>query len=409
MTSPISQRNPNDPGDATQRNYQYQFAYGVVLLTAAVMEGNDYEAIWCEQEEDFLGKIKDSEKYDAIQIKTQQPEGGYWRTTSEDFVKSVTRFVELDKKYPNTIRQFQFVSNTEVLDSDAQTVAKKSIGHLLRAVKQKFSADDLEGKAKDAFEKLKEDSGAGTNALYSVLKRLQTVRGPSRDSFVAELAQNHLPQLEEFRNSTPAALKKATDALVDLVERASALSSQAPERHYVCLNGNGANDPQLKDKRISVEQFALRCRDVAAPDFRYLSDLSSDPLQVDDQDLKIFRAKLDRGGLEDHAEILRRQTLSAQAALIERADRDDRGAEVATQIENIVLAQCKEAELRSKVSDAPYGARMMIDVQDRLKTIATDEASRVHSQPYEVLLGMAGLLTQDCSVWWSEKFDVADL
>jgi hypothetical protein len=38
MTSPIQERNALDPGDATQRNYRYQYACGVILLIAAATE-----------------------------------------------------------------------------------------------------------------------------------------------------------------------------------------------------------------------------------------------------------------------------------------------------------------------------------------------------------------------------------
>jgi hypothetical protein len=130
---------------------------------------------------------------------------------------------------------------------------------------------------------------------------------------------------------------------------------------------------------------------------------------VDAKELKRFRAKLSRGGLEEQAEILRRQTLSAHAALIERADRDENGLALVTQVENIVLAECKEAQLRQATTGEPYGQKMLIDVQDRLKGVAKNEPARVHGQPYEVLIGMAGLLTEECTVWWSDKFDVDKL
>ncbi len=80
-----------------------------------------------------------------------------------------------------------------------------------------------------------------------------------------------------------------------------------------------------------------------------------------------------------------------------------------TQIENVVLAECKEAQLRHSTAETQYGAKMMIDVQDRLKAMAKNDPTRVHDQPYEVLMGMAGLLTEECTVWWSEQFDTKDI
>ena len=232
---------------------------------------------------------------------------------------------------------------------------------------------------------------------------------PSRDAFVAELALNHLSQLDHCRDLNAGRLEDVTDAAIGLVERASSLTCQSPERHYACLNRGGTTDPQLLAKRLAVEQFVLKCRDAASPDFRYLEGLTSQPLKLAGKDLKVFCAKLNRGGLEEQAEILRRQTLSAHAALLERADRDENGERVVTQIENVVLAECKEAQLRQATPGQPYGQKMMVEVQDRLKGVAKNDASRVHEQPYEILIGMAGLLTEECTVWWSEKFDAKNL
>jgi len=406
---PTEQRNSDDPGDATQRNYRYQYAFGVVLLVAAVTKKKDYRAIWCEQHEDFLCEIESGEMFDAVQVKTQQPESGYWQTNSEAFVKSIKRFVELDAKYPGAIRRFAFVSNTEFLDSDADTQASKSPLHLLRAINSARDWNELTEKALKAYGQLQKDTGANERALFSVLKRLDLAVGPSRDAFVAELALNHLSQLDHCRDLNAGKLEDVTDAAIGLVECASSLSCQSPERHYACLNRAGTTDPQLLEKRLSVEQFVLRCRNAASPDFRYLEGLTSQPLKLAGKDLKVFCAKLSRGGLEEQAEILRRQTLSAHAALIERADRDEDGERVVTQIENIVLAECKEAQLRQATRGQPYGQKMMIDVQDRLKGLAKNEAARVYDQPFEILMGMAGLLTEECTVWWSDKFNVNNL
>jgi len=408
MSSPIKQRNTDDPGDATQRNYRYQYAYGVILMVAAAIETKDYRAIWCEQQEDFLCEI-DDDLFDAVQVKTQQPESGFWQTNTDAFVKSIQRFVALDAKYPGTIRRFVFVSNTQFLDSDAKTQAAKSPLFLLRAVEKASVWDDLNGAAREAFEQLKEDTGTREDGLFSVLKRLDLTIGPSRDAFFAELAQIHLSQLDHCRDLNAGRLEDVTNAAIDLVERASSLSCQFPERHYACLNRGGTSDPQLLAKRLSVEKFVLTCRDTASPDFRYLEGLTSQPLNLAGKELKLFHAKLSQGGLEEQAEILRRQTLSAHAALIERADRDENGERFVTQIENVVLAECKEAQLRQATTGEPYGQKMMIDVQDRLKGVAKNDAARVHDQPYEILMGMAGLLTEECTVWWSDRFDVNNL
>lgn len=50
---------------------------------------------------------------------------------------------------------------------------------------------------------------------------------------------------------------------------------------------------------------------------------------------------------------------------------------------------------------------MLDDVFRRLKKKA-ENPSMVYNEPYETLIGIAGLLTGECMVWWSEQFDIED-
>jgi hypothetical protein len=129
--------------------------------------------------------------------------------------------------------------------------------------------------------------------------------------------------------------------------------------------------------------------------------------QIND-DLNRFKQKLSRGGLDDYADSLRNQTLSAEAAFLDLATRGPDGETEINQIENVVKAECDAAHLRAAQGAKPFGQRMLIDVQDRLQHVAKEEAEKVGRQPYEVLIGMAGILTESCPVWWSERFDLKD-
>jgi hypothetical protein len=55
-----------------------------------------------------------------------------------------------------------------------------------------------------------------------VLTRLDLASGPSRDAVVAEIAQNHLPHLDDRKDSNAGRLEDVTDFVIGLVERAAA-------------------------------------------------------------------------------------------------------------------------------------------------------------------------------------------
>src|ERR1700759_3235223 len=90
--SPVEAFDATDPGDATQRNFRYQHAYGVMLLVSGKLGLRPYVAVWCEQHEDYLAERNDN-KFDAYQVKTSRPESGAWRLNDLGLIKTIGRFV----------------------------------------------------------------------------------------------------------------------------------------------------------------------------------------------------------------------------------------------------------------------------------------------------------------------------
>lgn len=407
LPSPIGQMPTRDYGAETFRNYRYQSAYAVVLLVAAAAKKKNYSAVWCEQEDDILAQISEN-SFDSYQVKTRKPELGEWRLTDDAFISAVKGFILLDAQYPGRFRHFNFVSNAECLESDA--VAQK---HLCpkrlaaAAANGCASAAELPESEAKGFKVLAEKAEATSEALFKVLQRLGFVKTPDRESFIAELAQNHLRELEWCRLPQPR-LETVVWSLIEIVDRASSLSSQDSSRHLARHAGDGLPDPQLTAKCITVEDFILRSRELTNPAFRYLPSLTTSPLEQTSKDLKRFNQKLNWGGLNDYAHSLRNQTLSAEAAFLDLATRGPEGQAELTQIENVVKAECDAAHLRAAQGAKPFGQRMLIDVQDRLHRVAKEESHKVGRQPYEALIGMAGILTESCPVWWSEKFNLED-
>jgi hypothetical protein len=87
-----------------------------VLLCGAVAGSNDYKAIWCEQEDDFLAEISDS-LFDSYQVKTKTPELGYWDICFKGFISALKIFVRLEKEYPGAIRYFNFICDALALET----------------------------------------------------------------------------------------------------------------------------------------------------------------------------------------------------------------------------------------------------------------------------------------------------
>jgi len=403
MSTPTDNRDSSDPGDEVLRKFRYQHAYGAILAIGIATKKLSYTAIWCEQHEDFLAE-HDSGGFDAYQIKTRKSELGEWQINDEAWHKSVGRFISLDALFPNQIQTFYFVSNTQFSNSEAEQKERFSPLRLLNAIKAAPTWQDLDGERKRGFEWVKEKVNVGEDSLFDVLKRTDLIVGPTERAYEDELCQSHISTLDDCRSMSAPVLKRVMEALIASLAEAASLVSSDPSRHWAGLTMSATPDPYLMAKRFTKDHVLLVVRDYREASFRYLPSLASLELGGASGKLDTLKKKLAKGGLAGRYELLRRRSLSAEQELLDLATRPDQGKKACSQIENVVLAECDEAHLRASQTPPPFGATMLIDVQDRLRRIAETEPTKVCRQPYDLLVGVSGLLTSECKVWWSEHF-----
>jgi hypothetical protein len=86
------------------------------------------------------------------------------------------------------------------------------------------------------------------------------------------------------------------------------------------------------------------------------------------------------------------------------ADSEHAG-QIVDQLVGLVSGACADAELEASRDDQPYGRTMLQLVQKKLREASADKVLAMN-QPYECLVGVAGLLTDECRVWWGKKFAV---
>ncbi len=131
------------------------------------------------------------------------------------------------------------------------------------------------------------------------------------------------------------------------------------------------------------------------------------PLCGSDGAMTVLEEKLVHAGLTEYVDLMRGRAVSAERHLIELAHRSpDEIDAVVAQLIGVVAGECDEARLEASRMGEPYGPEMLADVHRRLRIVANGRADMIHRQPYEVLAGVAGLLTEECRVWWSSRFDL---
>jgi hypothetical protein len=133
----------SDPGDDIQMRFRYQHAYGVILLAGALSGRNSYTAIWCEHHDDFLAQETNG-GFDSFQVKTKEVGLPAWKMGDAPLQRSLSKFIQQDRRFPNQIHHFHFVSNHNYFDTTVQNQLAKSPACVKRAVDNAVQVDTLD-------------------------------------------------------------------------------------------------------------------------------------------------------------------------------------------------------------------------------------------------------------------------
>jgi hypothetical protein len=235
---------------------------------------------------------------------------------------------------------------------------------------------------------------------------MDLIVGPSRGEFDAALSHEHLARLDDCSAFTAKELDALRDELVGAVHRASSLQVTDPIRHLRPLIDSKSPDPALVAKRLVIGQIALiRLTKSEGAPFQYPGEAS---LQLGTGVSEhVLDQKLVAGGLQEEIDYMHARARAAEYNLMEDVERRPQAyPELLRQIVERVHGELSEAHLRARQQPVPYGPRMLIDAQDRLRRLAEERPQDVGHHRYECLIGVAGLLTSDCRVWWSSRFAI---
>jgi len=405
-TRPEESLDDADHGAETGRRYNYQYAWGVVLLCGLASGKLKYTALWCEHHEDFLAR-RDDGKYDAIQIKSRQTTLGAWKSGDPGLRTALTRFTELYGKFGHTIATYVFVSNMDLFNTSDQKKVRQSLLCLKKAVDDAGLHERLTGDFAAVLETLAGELGVDREHLFAVLHLFEFQKGPSLEDFEDVVPHTHVASLNGLANAPRQELNELRDALMNLVRKASSRTTEDPAKHWYCLNATDRTDPLLAEKEITIEDFKAVVADRRSPSFSYVMTAPDVGLGRGARSLSRFEKKVLRGGLGRELDSFRRRTLSAENHLLEvQYSQAEQFERMLNDLVSVVKGDCDDASTETQRDDVLYGKEMMRVVQERLRERAHNKCRSVYDQEYECLVGIAGLLTDECKVWWSTEFDV---
>jgi hypothetical protein len=124
--------------------------------------------------------------------------------------------------------------------------------------------------------------------------------------------------------------------------------------------------------------------------------------------MDVMRQKLAGGAVEqERVSVIEDSVASIEKTYLEWAYKfsSKTANERLQHLRTLVRDDCAEAKITARQqSDAPYGAGMYADLRLRLKERVEHGLEPLFGCGERQLLGVAGALTEECKVWWSDPF-----
>lgn len=430
----------SDPGDEMQRRLRYQAVQLARMVLGLFDETEDIEEVLCEQHEDGLVKYRTG-KFRGVQIKTKNDGSAPFKAGDAEIVGAIQKFIREEEEFPDCFSGFLLSTNCGFYRDKKNG---SNLEHLLSEAKGK-RLSEVSSHVLGYLKKLCPGAKSSANLRVPVVGNQPTTIAqdsalpvaPAQKSKEAELeralsvlqklmleATSSLSSMEQLliqavslcpivgQQQTYADLTKIAEALIAEVLKASSRQHGSTKQAYFAI----CNDPQraMADSIIDAKRFTrTRAEQTLRSAFtRHTGQATSTPFRVDSLPVgtRNQNAKMTGGGvlIDDVGEAVQ-QRLAAEHLVTKWLNKV--GFEKANgryqDLRSMVLTECNQARIEATQVGPQYGPVMLEKVKQRLKAIHESQAKSLEDVRYDHLLGIAGLLTEECPVWWSEKFDLS--
>jgi hypothetical protein len=399
----------SDHGDDMQMRLRYQTTYGAFVALAMLLDATDIVEIYCEHHEDVLIR-KANGKYRGCQVKTRLASIGPFKADDSQIKSALSRFVGLDIEFPGYFEKFVIATNVgfwQGADNSKNLpyivgLAQDSNGHVPQTSREVHKLVAI----------ICADHNCKRVTVWGVLARV--VLQPELPQFhdiEKQLAVQIAVVLGETHRRFDE-LTRAAKAAVQLVGDASSLNHSSPLfRYFVFVEGaSGAEETAIiESKRISKG----RLLQVIRQSFDDAILLSSGN-RIDVTTLPPGMTKIEQkmaAGAISAAEIELAKDLKFSMDRLLQEWMYKYGSKEASRrydhLQLIVKDDSFEASGHTKAA-GPYGPAMLARIRFNLKTSAAHHAAQLGSMgvTYNHLLGVTGILTEECTIWWSDPFDL---
>lgn len=423
MTSTLSPENTlseTDRGDDMRRRLRYQASYAAIVSLSLLDGTGSYIEVYCEHHEDVLVKKSDG-KFIGIQVKTRAIGQNPFKADEDQIIHALRKFIELEILFQGYFSRFVIATNSGFWEGQRNG---KNLPHLLESAKSVCDASSTPigilktyikklcgNRRNNAINGLPNDEVTRMSLISSVLCKTELQTDLPRFDDISLNLANQISSLPEADGRRWNELLNAANDLVDKMFRASSLDHNSAARHYIALGENPAQDivrVTISNKRITAEIVRKIIQD-ALTTHVLLQNRNRVTLSELPQGMRRMELKMAAGGISvRNIDLMKDYKYSAELLLNEWIYRygSHKAEEIYGHLSIIARTEHQEAYDSATTTEEIFGQRLLDGIRERLRNRHSRERNRLFGCDYEHLLGLIGILTEDCKVWWSEEFQI---
>ena len=412
MKSPAEDLDKGDPGDDVGLRFKYQYCYAAINATLLVTNQEKFSAIICENHEDVLVE-RPCGTFLAVQVKTRDLSQPPFHANDEQVLKALARFCRLDERFPDRFEFFEFATNHEFLEKEDNA---KNLPSILAKLTKRGHVNRLraDNPIRALVNALVDRTGIDKAQIANTLLKLKI---SSRKSTIQSIFQDLMAATSEcpgLSEQPYAVVVQIAKALQALTADASAKRLEGPVSARYAVGSDIStviNDQLLAGKRID-RAAVLRIIGEHVEAEQTFETLNISGL-VPPGEMPFATERMIRkmaGGAIETIRIQNMQDLvhSFQAVYIRWARKygTKKAGERYEDLLARVKVDCVEAQVVVQNIAGPYGPAMYATLLERLRSRCGEESGSLYGCKPEHLLGAAGVLTENCLIWWSPEFEV---
>lgn len=407
-SNPLGDANSRDRGDDVQRRFRYQHTYTVIKSLILLDEENDFSELYCEKLEDILMRRKDG-KFIGIQVKTRDNGMVPFKTTDEEIIDTIKRFIYYENNYSSKFYQYVIASSIGFWH---ETDNSSNLIFLLSKLGDESAILDSDHDFSRLLRKIKEGCTIDNTTIFKTLKKIQ-LDNSSGLSNINDHLVSCLSNYIELKEKSYEEIKKISLRLIQKIYEASSLNYQSPTHDYFILSDNpqdSINQEILDGKKITKEIITATIKQELRPQNLIQTnrdiDISILPPGTRKLKLKMIKGDISLSSVqlfEDYKHVAENYFQK----VLYKKDPGQANA-LFDSLSLIVKTECIETYDSLFSSEHSFGKEMLQQVRRKLRDRYTEDCKWMFSGSYEHLLGIAGIITEECGIWWSAEFEIKD-